>query len=113
MKRTFTKTLTQTKVIDYSPHYTLMTIQCILFLCLQEDLLQLEVGPKHKSMKVPSTPGKYKQHLQCTSASNYYSNTVVVTIYVRKEEEKVYNALLLDDATVDGLKYQVSLMYYT
>lgn len=32
----------------------------------------------------------------------------VITIYVKKEEEKVYNALLLDDPTVDGLKLQVS-----
>ena len=69
MKRTFTKTLTQTK----------------------EDLDQLEVGPKYKSMKVPSTP--------------------VTTIYVRKEEEKIYNALLLNIPTVDGLKTQISKKY--
>ena len=31
-----------------------------------------------------------------------------MTIYVRKEEEKVYNALMLENLTVDDLKEAVS-----
>ena len=31
----------------------------------------------------------------------------VTTLYVRKEEEKVYNALLLDSLTIHELKIQV------
>ena len=33
----------------------------------------------------------------------------VLTIYVRKEEEKVYNALMLEDLSVAELKSAVSL----
>ena len=33
---------------------------------------------------------------------------LVITVYVRKEEAKVYNALLLDALTVHDFKLQVS-----
>lgn len=35
---------------------------------------------------------------------------VVVTIYVRKEEEKAYNALMLDSLTLEDLKKTVVLL---
>ncbi|XP_019858101.1 PREDICTED: grainyhead-like protein 2 homolog isoform X2 [Amphimedon queenslandica] len=69
MKRSFTRTLTQTK----------------------EDLDQLEVGPRNKSKRINTQP--------------------MTTIYVRKEEEKVYNALSLRELTVEELKHQISNKY--
>ena len=35
----------------------------------------------------------------------------VITVYVRKEEEKVYNALLLDSLTVHDFKLQVHTVH--
>lgn len=35
------------------------------------------------------------------------TSSVVTTVYVKKEEEKVYNALLLEALTVEELKIQV------
>ena len=37
----------------------------------------------------------------------YDSIAAVITVYVRKEEEKVYNALILDSLTVHDFKLQV------
>lgn len=34
---------------------------------------------------------------------------IAVTIYVRKEEEKAYNALMLDTLTADALRQAVSI----
>ena len=58
----------------------------LLLFGLQEDLLQLEVGPKYKSMKGPSTPGTVNQlileHIQyntcaCTCTSIPYSHSYI------------------------------------
>jgi transcription factor CP2-like protein len=58
----------------------------------KEDLDHLEVGaPAKKAALVPDRP--------------------VITVYVRKEEEKVYNALLLDSLTVHDFKLQIARTY--
>ena len=62
-------------------------------------------------MKVPSPGKKIKQSSSREPFQveiSVFFLLIVITIYVRKEEEKIYNALLLDDPTVDGLKQQVT-----
>ena len=39
--------------------------------------------------------------------TNVFPPPIVTTVYVRKEEEKVYNALLMDSLTVHDFKLQV------
>ncbi|XP_057313118.1 grainyhead-like protein 2 homolog [Hydractinia symbiolongicarpus] len=59
----------------------------------KEDLEHLDVYPKYKTARV----------LQRIEPA--------VTIYVRKEEEKAYNALMLDNLTLEELKESVSTKY--
>jgi transcription factor CP2-like protein len=58
----------------------------------KEDLNHLEVGaPAKKAALIPDKP--------------------MITVYVRKEEAKVYNALLLDALTVHDFKLQIAKTY--
>ena len=49
--------------------------------------------------------------LYCTAGDNIMFPFLAVTIYVKKEEEKVYNALMLDSLTVSELSEVVMKQY--
>ena len=120
MKRSFTKALTQTKVSFCS------CLCCYgVAMVTQEDLDHLEVGPRNKSKRINTQPSKGS--ISSPSLSSFSSLSLlsplpplfsyciilslslsVTTIYVRKEEEKVYNAISLRELTLEELKHQVS-----
>lgn len=121
MKRSFTKALTQTKVSFCS------CLCCYgVAMVTQEDLDHLEVGPRNKSKRINTQPSKgsisspfsffFLLPLSPFSSSSSFLllynplslSLSVTTIYVRKEEEKVYNAISLRELTLEELKHQVS-----
>ena len=65
-------------------------------------------APAKKAALVPDRPGECGLVMAvplATVGSGFLSP--VITVYIRKEEEKVYNALLLDSLTVHDFKLQV------
>ena len=80
----------------------------------QEDLGALEVEeeeetPPKKAPKIPNQQSKQSTASSCAShvTSLLPPPPLVTTVYVRKQEETIYNALLLDSLTVHDLKLHV------
>ncbi|XP_032242135.1 grainyhead-like protein 2 homolog isoform X2 [Nematostella vectensis] len=70
------------------------TIQSALTMA-KDELADLEVAPSRKVQRVHKT------------------NRPAVTIYVKKEEEKVYNALMLDNLCIKELSNQIAIFWLT
>ena len=77
---------------------------------LQEDLDNLEVAvPAAKTARIPQKSNQNVYRCECSEVKIALLPFVeaMTTIYVKKDEEKVYNALLLDSLTVHDLKLGV------
>ena len=63
-------------------------------------------APPKKSARIPNQRSGFSRHnVDFDSVQMFIS--IVTTIYVRKDEEKVYHALHLDSLTVHDFKLQV------
>lgn len=100
MKRSFTRTLTQTKVRILRCYGVVMTLLWLRRKTLTSWRLGQETNQKELTLnQVMDGPSP--------SLCLLIDLFIVTTIYVRKEEEKVYNALSLRELTVEELKHQV------